>query len=437
MKKSTSLYILAFVIVTSSACKPKYEAPEFFSAEANLERFVMIGDGHSGGYMDDALYFYGQKHGLATLIGQQLELAGGGEFTTKFIVENSVGANSNGLARLKLDYKEDCKGDVSLSPIRIAAIGDLNIITASTFSGEALFRNFGIPGMRASQVISPNYAQFNPFFARIASSSSVSPLQDILSTGPTFFAVYLGLEECLAYARTGGALNNMPSLEDFGAAYSTIVEELKANGAKGVLATIPDVRSMPYFRTIPYNGLNADVANSQTLNTIFGGLGFTFQVGLNPFMIQDPEADNDFEIRPIQSTELLLLNIPLDSVKCFQMGSLSPFRNEFVLTDTEQQYLINQINGYNEIIRDLANAHNLALVETNTFYQNLFSGFIYNGVAFSAQFVSGGAFSLDGIHLNAKGNALLANVFIQSINKHYGGNIPALNAGAYNGVLFP
>jgi hypothetical protein len=245
------------------------------------------------------------------------------------------------------------------------------------------------------------------------------------------------MEECLSYARTGGAQDNMPSVADFSLAYTTIIQELKANSSKGVLATLPDMTSMPYFRTIPYNGLNTDADNTQTLNTIFGGLGFTFQVGLNPFMIQDPEAGNDFGIRPISPSELLLLNIPLDSVKCFKMGSLNPFRNEFVLTDTEQQYLATRIADYNEVIRNLASAHNLALLETNTFYQNLYTGLTYNGVAYSAQFVSCGAFSLDGIHLNAKGNALLANVFIQTINKHYGAKIPALNAGEFNGVLFP
>jgi lysophospholipase L1-like esterase len=119
------------------------------------------------------------------------------------------------------------------------------------------------------------------------------------------------------------------------------------------------------------------------------------------------------------------------------MGSLFPFRNQFVLTSGEQQYLNTTINAYNDAIRTVASTYNLAVVETAPFYQQLFSGFTYNGVTFSAQFVSGGAFSLDGIHLNAKGNALLANEFIRVINKHYGSVIPALNANAFSGVLFP
>jgi hypothetical protein len=55
----------------------------------------------------------------------------------------------------------------------------------------------------------------------------------------------------------------------------------------------------------------------------------------------------------------------------------------------------------------------------------------------SAKFVSGGAYSLDGIHFNAKGNALLANEFLKSINLNYKSRIPLLNANAYDATLFP
>jgi hypothetical protein len=165
-------------------------------------------------------------------------------------------------------------------------------------------------------------------------------------------------------------------------------------------------------------------------------LGYFFEVGPNAFTMIDPAA-NDFQVRQVLQGELLLLSIPLDSVRCNQMGSIFPFRNEFVLSFEEQNYLNYMTNAYNEVIRAVAASYNLAVVETNSFYQKLFTGFTYNGVNFTAQFVSGGAFSLDGIHLNAKGNALLANEFIRAINVHYGAKIPELNAGVYPGVLFP
>jgi hypothetical protein len=437
MKKHTLTYtIFGTVILGMMACKPKYAEPTFSAGEIDTERFVMIGDGHSGGFMDDALYHDGQKGSLAFLLGQQFEKAGGGAFATKLITENSVGANINGQARLKLDYKEDCQGNVSLSPVRVASQGDLNIIATSSFSGEALYRDFGIPSMRAAHVLSTNYAQFNPFFARIASSNTVSPLQDILSTNPSFVAMYLGIEECMSYARSGGSIDNMPTAVEFEAAYAQIAQALKNQGAKGVVATIPELTVMPYFRTIPFSGLNLEATNATLLSAVFGPLGFNFSPGSNPFMINDPEA-NEFGIRQILEGELLLLSIPLDSVRCNQMGSLFPFRNEFVLTLEEQSYLNTRIQAYNAVIRSIASTHNWALVETQGFYQKLLSGFVFNGVNFSAQFVSGGAFSLDGIHLNARGNALLANEFIKAINQHYNANIPGLNANAYSGVKFP
>lgn len=437
MKQHTlSLIAVGTLVLFFMGCKPKYATPNFSAGEINTERFAMIGDGHSGGFMNDALYFDGQKGGLGYLLGQQLQLIGGSVFSAKLINENSVGANINGQSRLKLDYKEDCQGNVALSPIRIAPQGDLNVIATSSFSGEALYRDFGIPGMRTAHVLSSNYAQFNPFFARIASSNTVSPLQDILSTNPTFVALYLGVEECMSYARTGGVLDNMPTVAEFETAYAQIAQELNDLGAKGVVATIPELTTMPYFRTIPFNGLSLEATNANLLSAVFGPLGFTFSEGSNPFMINDPEA-NDFGIRQILQGELLLLSIPLDSVRCNQMGSLFPFRNEFVLTLEEQTYLSNRIQAYNNVIRSIASTHNWALVETQSFYQKLLSGFVYNGVNFSAQFVSGGAFSLDGVHLNAKGNALLANEFIKAINLHYSAKIPSINANAYSGVKFP
>jgi hypothetical protein len=437
MKKYIFSFVaLGIVILGFTSCKPKYNEPNLSVGDINTERFVMIGDGHSGGYMDDALYREGQMTSLGYLLGQQFELAGGAALTTKLIGESSVGANANGQSRLKLDFKEDCLGEVSLSPVRVAQMGDISIIATVSFAGEALYRDFGIPGMRAAHVISPNYAQFNPYFARIASSNNVSPLQDILSTNPTFVALFLGMEECLSYAKTGGSVNLMPTAAEFAFAYNSIAQQLNAQSTKAVVATIPDVSVMPYFRTIPYNGLNLGESNANLLTLVFGALGYTFTVGPNGFMIDDPDA-NDFGIRQIQEGELLLLNIPLDSVKCNQMGSLLPFRNEFVLTLAEQSYLSARINAYNSVIRSLAQTYNWAVVETNGFYQKLLTGFMFNGVNFSTQFVTGGAFSLDGIHLNSKGNALLANEFIKVINQYYGANIPGINANAYNGVKFP
>jgi lysophospholipase L1-like esterase len=285
-------------------------------------------------------------------------------------------------------------------------------------------------------VATANYGQSNSFFARMASSSATSVLNDVTATNATFFTSFLGVEDVLDYAKSGGTNTNLPSVNDFENAYTNVIQQLTANGAKGAIATIPDVTEMPYFTTIPWNGLTLDAANNSTLNSIYNPLGYYFTVGSNPFMIVDPTA-NDFAVRQILSDELLLLSLPLDSVKCNQMGVLFPIRDEFVLDQGEIQELRTRIQELNAVIISLANQYNLALVRVDEFSSSLKTGFVYNGVSMSAKFVSGGAYSLDGIHYNAKGNALLANEFLKSINNKYKSRIPLLNANAYDATLFP
>jgi hypothetical protein len=54
-----------------------------------------------------------------------------------------------------------------------------------------------------------------------------------------------------------------------------------------------------------------------------------------------------------------------------------------------------------------------------------------------ARLVSGGAYSLDGITFNPRGNALFANQFIDAMNKKYNAKIPFADVSKYNGVIFP
>jgi len=430
-----SVFTLCLIVVLT-ACKPKYEATIPEQGEMNPQRFVMIGGGHAGGYMDDALTHKSQMNSVANIIAEQFRTVGGGIFNQPLISQNSGGISMAGLSPFMLGYKTDCKNVSSLSPVRIATGGDLTIWNDNVYNSSNKFGNFGIPGLKLMEVSSNTYGSVNPFFNRMTSGASASVLDNAIAADPTFFSVFLGIEDVMDFAKSGGKNSNLPSTASFEAAYTNLVQVMKANGAKGVLATIPDVTQMPYFTTIPWNGLNLDETNVTTLNNIYNPLGFYFDLGSNPFMIEDPSA-NDFSVRQILDGELILLSVPLDSVKCNQMGVLFPLRSEFVLTLPEIEVLRNQIQAYNTIIKNIAALNNLALVETEKFAQNLSDGFVYNGISMSAKFVSGGAYSLDGIHFNAKGNALLANEFIKSINKKYKSTLHQVNTGNFGATLFP
>jgi hypothetical protein len=403
--------------------------------------------------MDDALYQYGQQNSLGAILQTQLQLVGAGEIYNPLMGSANIGANSSLLSKLILGYKTDCLGATGLSPVRFAQQGEA--LTASVYSSQNKYSNFGVPGLRMIDMVSTSFGninlpQHNAFFARMSKdqfnlpgSGDYSSVQENIFDGgyPTFCSIYLGIEDVLPYARSGATQNPMSPLAGFpGLGFEEsliqLCGQLYSQNVKAVVGTIPDITQMPYFTTIPYNGLNLDDEKAASLNQIYGPLGFSFSVGSNPFMIEDPAA-GAFGVRPMVEGELILLSVPLDSMKCHQYGSVYPLRDEFVLTLAELQEIRNQILAYNQVIRQYANFHGFAIAETAEFYTKLYDGFVYNGVAMSAKFVSGGAYSLDGIHLNPRGNALLANVFIKAINKTYKSSIPFANALFYSSTYFP
>jgi hypothetical protein len=61
-------------------------------------------------------------------------------------------------------------------------------------------------------------------------------------------------------------------------------------------------------------------------------------------------------------------------------------------------------------------------------------GFIAGGMEFTADFISGGMFSLDGVHPTDTAQALVADTFIGAINGGYGSSIPSINFTAVLGT---
>ena len=73
----------------------------------------------------------------------------------------------------------------------------------------------------------------------------------------------------------------------------------------------------------------------------------------------------------------------------------------------------------------------------NTYLGTIGSGITFNGVTYNAKYVTGGAFSLDGVHLTPRGYALVANQIISAINAKYGSTVHPIDVNQYNGILFP
>lgn len=142
-------------------------------------------------------------------------------------------------------------------------------------------------------------------------------------------------------------------------------------------------------------------------------------------------------MRQLAQGELVLLTLPQDSIRCAGWGTQKPIPGHYILDASEVAAVKIATQGYNQTLADLAVAKGLAFADADSFMAKAKSGLVYDGLRFSVSFVTGGIFSLDGVHLSPRGNAIIANYFIDAINSKYGSTVPHVNVGDYPGIIFP
>ena len=139
VKRNSFFKQIVFVCLfgaTLTSCKPKENLLPNTPGEINLQQFVAIGDGNTAGYMDDALYLYGQQNSLGAILQTQLQLVGAGEIYLPLMGSANIGTNSSFLSKLILGYKTDCLGATGLSPVRFAQQGEVGALTTSVYSSQ-------------------------------------------------------------------------------------------------------------------------------------------------------------------------------------------------------------------------------------------------------------------------------------------------------------
>ncbi len=443
--KTSYLYISLIGFIALSC---KKDNTSFSTGEIDASRYVAIGTDATAGYMDDALFYNGQLNSYPAIIAQQLNFGQESPFAQPLIAESSGGINLNGDAQLILGYKTDCKDTTSLSPVRKAEQGNPSILSQNVYAAGP-FDNLGIPGMSTLDVLNQGYGNsaagsgnYNPFFSRFCSDEvNASILSDALARNPTFYSILLGDADIMAYATSGGTTNAIPPSQGaagvgFQGTLEEIVSLFSGAGAKGAISTIPNVLDYPYFTLIPYNGLTLDAEKAETMNSVFNPIGLFFEEGDNPFTIEC-DCNMPYGVRKMVPGEIVLLSIPLDSVKCNGMGSINPIPDRYILTLAEIDEITSKLDAYNSVIENVAASNNLAIARFDDLVDELKTGMLYNGVNINIDFVTGGAFSLDGRNLNPIGQALLANKFIEAINEQFNADIPLASVTQYSGTLFP
>ncbi|SMC71935.1 SGNH/GDSL hydrolase family protein [Moheibacter sediminis] len=146
------------------------------------------------------------------------------------------------------------------------------------------------------------------------------------------------------------------------------------------------------------------------------------------------------QINTTRLTELMTMGVPQEQAAQLSVNGVTyPLTDKWVLIPTEKQAVLTATAAYNAAIRQLATDYNLAFVDAHKAMQDLSSqsGITYFGNTYTTTYVSGGAFSLDAVHLTGKGYAVVANYFIDAINQKYGSTLRNVNPNNYPGIKIP
>lgn len=203
---------LAILAAGFASCEPEFENSvdaNYTSGDADFTTYVAIGNSLTAGYMDGTVYQSGQMNSYPNMLAQQFALVGGGSFTQPSFADDvnnlgglTLGGVPIGSTRLVIDASQSRPENL---------VGSSTIEVSNITAGAV--NNMGVPGAKSFHLLSNTYGNVggvavgtaNPYFVRHASSSSATVLGDAMSLNPTFFTCWIGANDVLAYATSGGS----------------------------------------------------------------------------------------------------------------------------------------------------------------------------------------------------------------------------------------
>ena len=405
---------------------------------ANLSKLVSIGDSLTAGVQSDGLVRDFQEKSFPALIAHQLGID---DFEQPLIDRPGISS------------------DITKAPLRfeggMIVQDDLHEDLLSLFINIDLPRsydNLGLPTADLMDAISSSQ-----IFFQVILRGMGTQIEQAISLDPQLITFWLGSNDVLGSATRGGDLESITPLDEFEADYRLSLSEL-VNGTSAfiVAANIANVTDIPFvnffdgvFRAIPALGIDEPVP-------------VVFDENFEPIEFDDglfiPLLTGEGEVEQLLLPALDLyredgVGIPDEGALIalgFSMGEAEgivsqlqeaglnpsgiPINGDLTLTRFERNSIQDAVGNFNAVISEVATEFGIPVVDINSALSTL------NNVGidgFSGRFVlvdpTNTAFSLDGIHPNNGGYAIIANQFIQVVDESFGFKIPLLDTDQFRG----
>lgn len=442
--------------------------PALDSGTADFSNYVALGNSLSAGYQSGALYQSTQQYGFVQLLAGAM---GSASFEVPWIDDPgfySTGDPENPYAgHLELTFGAGgAEVGPSAWPEGITSPEEL-LLNADLL---APYSNCAVPGATAydlylategANCFTSMLGEPNGYFDLILRNAAIdwsllggaaadlTPLEQALLSQPTFMTVWIGNNELLMPATAGMGTPFYPASDngglDFETFYGGILGTIAASlpETEVVVANVPPVTATPYFTTVPWCVVDSDLnpvidpesgtpvgllaEDSATFQLVSGdlvtlkalsyveqGMGIPDEILIAGIMA-DAGVDAD------SAAVLLPALFPLH-------GQLLP--GDLTLVASEVESIISATVEYNDVIDAVAGSYGYPVVDAYSILADVaINGAVYDGITLTAEFISGGMFSLDGVHPSNLGHAFMAGKFMEVINASYGSNL-SVSSGA-------
>ncbi len=465
------LLALALALAGCSLFAPdetQLTAPTVDSGSTDFTRYVALGNSLTAGYQSGALYESAQVKGYAALLAAAM----GTNFEMPLIGDPGFYGDPYPAGHLAVNFDEE--GGVVIAPVPWPGGTAPELLNAAH---QAPYHNLGVPGavtwdllnaLDSSSCASGDNDYFDMILRNAAidwtnfggASENLTVMEQAIMLDPTFVSLWIGNNEILGAATAGSGTPLVPA-GDFTALYSGLLGGLVAAlpEAEFVVANIPPITSAAFFTTVPWFIIDSD-QNPVDVDP------FTEGLQLGGLLAVDGEA---FQLQAGELVTIKLLSYDEDGVvdgvgngtpdleegmgipDAVLIGGLMaegmtqeeaeaalpvlfPLHNTLIpgnltLNLAEALEIGTATTDFNAAIQAAADASEIPVVDIYTRFADVAAnGYEWNSEDYTTDFVTGGMFSLDGVHPADVGYAITADWFMEVINGAYGSNLQATNA---------
>ncbi len=363
--------------------------------KTEIKKYVALGDSISAGYQDGGLVIDFQNESFPKLISLQLGIS---------------------------DFQQPLISQPGIPPVLvIRSLYPSIVIVPKPGLGVPLnltlprpYDNLAVPGANTYNLLSTitDGGGMHDLILRGLGTQ----LQQGISLKPDLLTLWIGNNDVLKAVLAGRVIEGvtLTSFSNFQSYYTQIISALKANtSAKIVISNIPDVTSIPYVTALPIY-----LVDPLTRKPVIVGGNLVYLIGPKGAL-----SPGDYITLPASTYLAQGIGIPKSAG-----GTGLPLPDEVVLDKDEVSAIKARTQQFNEFLKSIASSNSIPMVDINSLLNKASKeGIVVGGVKLTTAFLTGGLFSLDGVHPSSLGHAIVANEFIKLINQTYEYEIPLIN----------